>query len=91
LLVVLFGDVGLFLHPLFLFKVYIMRGIINQEIFKGLKANHSETKIKNTLKKLHNITITKEVFQYRYNAIKSKLGEFLPKVVKSSRKNNKRK
>jgi len=68
-----------------------MRGIINQVILRGIKANDSQRKIKLTLKKLHNITIASEVFKTRYNAIKSRISQVLPEVTKASRKDNKRK
>ena len=65
-----------------------MRGVINQEILKGIKANQSQIKIKNTLKKMHNITISKEVFKIRYDAIKSRFRTVLPEAIKPSRKDN---
>jgi hypothetical protein len=68
-----------------------MRGIISQVILRGIKANDSQRKIKQTLKKLHNITIAPQVFKTRYNAIKSRISQVLPEVTKASRKDNKRK
>ena len=67
-----------------------MRGIVNQEILNGIKSNMKPYQIKKILKSKYNITISTEVLKTRYNAIKSRVGEVLPKVAKAIRKDNKR-
>lgn len=68
-----------------------MRGIVNQEILNGIKSNKKPYQIKKILKSKYNIIISTEVFKIRYNAIKSRVGEVLPKIAKAIRKDNKRK
>ena len=67
-----------------------MRGIVNQEILNGIKSNKKPHQIKKILKSKYNIIISTEVFKTRYNAIKSRVGEVLPKIAKAIRKDNKR-
>ena len=67
-----------------------MRGIVNQEILNGIKSNKKPYQIKKILKSKYNIIISTEVFKIRYNAIKSRVGEVLPKIAKAIRKDNKR-